>query len=156
MNMANPVNSNGLQAGDLSPERRVGPITRTDIVRYAGASGDLNPIHHDEAFARNAGYRSVFAHGLLTAGILSAYTTSWLGLAALRKYSVRYVSQVWPGDMLILSGRVTSVEEDANGVRQVNCELLVQREAANGQRMDVLTGKAVANYSQQQKVAAHA
>ncbi|WP_248798137.1 MaoC/PaaZ C-terminal domain-containing protein [Pseudomonas sp. MWU13-2105] len=134
------------QIGDTAPERRVGPITRTDIVRYAGASGDFNPIHHDETFAQRAGYRSVFGHGLLTAGILCAYTTSWLGLAALRKYSVRYVSQVWPGDTLILSGKVIATEPCQTGGTQVSCELLVQREAANGERQDVLTAKAVAAY----------
>lgn len=134
------------QIGDTAPVRRVGPISRTDIVRYAGAGGDFNPIHHDETFAHRAGYRSVFGHGLLTAGILSAYATSWLGLAALRKYSVRYVSQVWPGDTLILSGKVTSIAPEGGNGMQVSCELLVQREAANGQRQDVLTATAVAAY----------
>lgn len=137
------------QQGDNAPERRVGPITRTDIVRYAGAGGDFNPIHHDETFARRSGYRSVFGHGLLTAGILSAYTTSWLGLAALRKYSVRYVSQVWPGDTLILSGQVTGTQPSQDGGTEVSCELLVQREAANGERQDVLKAKAVAIYGAQ-------
>ncbi|MNG32220.1 hypothetical protein D3C84_1181750 [compost metagenome] len=64
----------------------------------------------------------------------------------MRKYSVRYVAQVWPGDTLILSGRVTTIDSDgANGVR-VACELLVQREAANGHRQDVLSATAVAAY----------
>lgn len=134
------------QLGDTAPARRVGPISRTDIVRYAGASGDFNPIHHDETFARRAGYRSVFGHGLLTAGILSAYATSWLGLAALRKYSVRYVAQVWPGDTLLLSGQVTSLENAEDGYLQVGCELRVQREAANGECQDVLTATALATY----------
>ncbi|WP_448680737.1 MaoC/PaaZ C-terminal domain-containing protein [Pseudomonas nicosulfuronedens] len=137
------------QIGDTAPERRVGPISRTDIVRYAGAGGDFNPIHHDETFASRAHYRSVFGHGLLTAGILSAYTASWLGLAAMRKYAVRYVAQVWPGDTLILSGRVTEVVQDGPGKIRVNCDLLVQREAANGQRQDVLTATAVAGYDLQ-------
>lgn len=135
------------EVGQTAPERRVGPINRTDIVRYAGAGGDFNPIHHDETFAQRSGYRSVFGHGLLTAGILSAYTSSWLGLAALRKYSVRYVSQVWPGDTLLLSGRVESVDSTADGGVEVACELLVQREAANGERQPVLTARAVASYS---------
>ncbi|SEN42901.1 Acyl dehydratase [Pseudomonas sp. ok272] len=147
MNSVINASSPHLQIGDIAPVRRVGPISRTDIVRYAGASGDFNPIHHDETFAHRAGYRSVFGHGLLTAGVLSAYATSWLGLAALRKYSVRYVSQVWPGDTLILSGRVTAITQQGPGARQVSCELLVQREAANGQRQDVLTATAVAAYT---------
>lgn len=146
MNSATHDATPRFQIGDTAPERRVGPITRTDIVRYAGAGGDLNPIHHDETFANRAGYRSVFGHGLLTAGILSAYASSWLGLAALRKYSVRYVAQVWPGDTLLLSGRVISIDTESCNGMQVACELLVQREAANGQRQDVLTATAVATY----------
>lgn len=134
------------QTGDKAPERTVGPITRTDIVRYAGAGGDFNPIHHDETFAQKAGYPSVFAHGLLTAGILSAYAASWLGLSALRNYSVRYVAQVWPGDTLILSGHVIAVEPLATGGMQVSCQLQVQREAAGGQRQEVLAASAVATY----------
>ncbi|WP_460124366.1 MaoC/PaaZ C-terminal domain-containing protein [Pseudomonas sp. S2_C03] len=133
-------------AGDMAPERRVGPINRTDIVRYAGAGGDFNPIHHDETFAQRSGYRSVFGHGLFTAGVLSAYATSWLGLAALRKYSVRYVSQVWPGDTLILSGQVENVDQLATGGIEVQCELSVQRETVNGEKQLVLTAHAVASY----------
>lgn len=132
--------------GDLAPPRRVGPINRTDIVRYAGAGGDFNPIHHDETFAQRSGYRSVFGHGLFTAGVLSAYATSWLGLAALRKYSVRYVSQVWPGDTLILGGQVESVIELPTGSSEVQCALSVQRENANGEQQLVLTAYAVATY----------
>ena len=134
------------QIGDSAPERRVGPVTRTDIVRYAGAGGDFNPIHHDETFAHRASYRSVFGHGLLTAGILSAYTASWLSLAALRKYSVRYVAQVWPGDTLILNGRVTSIDAADPQCVKVACDLRVEREAANGQRQEVLTAIAHASY----------
>ncbi|GAA2828139.1 MaoC/PaaZ C-terminal domain-containing protein [Kribbella solani] len=93
---------------DQIAERTFGPITRTDIVRYAGAGGDFNPIHHDEVFATAAGYPSVFAHGLLTAGVLSTFVADWLGLANLRRFSVRYVDQVWPGDSLVTRGEVVS------------------------------------------------
>ncbi|MCU1717671.1 MaoC/PaaZ C-terminal domain-containing protein [Pseudomonas sp. 5P_3.1_Bac2] len=133
--------------GEQAAERRVGPLSRTDIVRYAGAGGDFNPIHHDETFAQRAGYPSVFAHGLLTAGILSTYASEWLGLTALRKYAVRYVAQVWPGDTLILSGQVDAVQSSADGKHIVTCSLLVQREA-NGQRQDVLKASAIAHYAQ--------
>lgn len=88
-----------------SAERRFGPMTRTDFVRYAGASGDFNPIHHDDGFATAAGYPSVFGHGLLTAGLLSTFVVEWLGRAALRRFAVRYRDQVWPGDVLIARGR---------------------------------------------------
>ena len=62
-------------AGDKSPAFTFGPVTRTDLVRYAGASGDMNPIHHDEDFARASGLPSVMAHGMLSAGLLASFVT---------------------------------------------------------------------------------
>jgi len=133
--------------GQKGPDYEVGPLTRTDIVRYAGAGGDFNPIHNDEPFARSAGYPSVFGHGLLTAGILGGYVADWLGLGRLRKYSVRYVAQVWPGDRLACSGVVTNVTAGEDGVR-VECTLSVERCAPDGTRQVVLTGAATALYSE--------
>lgn len=95
--------------GASGPSVTYGPITRTDIVRYAGASGDFNPIHHDEEFARSAGFPSVFSIGMLQAGILGTYATDWLGPERIRRYTVRFSEQVWPGDELTCSGIVTGV-----------------------------------------------
>lgn len=127
--------------GDRLSERRIGPLTRTDFVRYAGAGGDFNPIHHDETFAAAAGYPSVFGHGLLTAGLLSGYVCDRFGRANLRTYGVRYVAQVWPGDTLVLSGEVTAVEDSVDGV-WVDSALQVERESAAGERVVVLRGNA--------------
>lgn len=91
-------------------EARFGPITRTDIVRYAGASGDLNPIHHDEIYAREAGQPSVFAHGMLSAGLAAAWIGERFGVDALRRFSVRFAARVWPGDTLQLIGELEEAE----------------------------------------------
>ncbi len=85
------------------PRREVGPITRTDIVKFAGAGGDFNPVHHDEEFARRAGHPSVFAMGMLTAGLLGDFVADWLGLAQVARFNVRFVRPVWPGDVLALA-----------------------------------------------------
>jgi acyl dehydratase len=77
-----------LEEGTANEPRQYGPITRTDIVRYQGASGDFNPIHHDDEFAQKAGFPSVFSVGMLTAGILASYATDWLGAANVRRFSV--------------------------------------------------------------------
>ena len=77
-----------------------GPLTRTDLVRYAGASGDFNPLHHDHAYAAKAGLRDVMAHGMLSAGLLASALTRWFGPGAVRRYAVRFRSPVWPGDVL--------------------------------------------------------
>lgn len=136
------------QVGTEAPARRVGPLSRTDIVRYAGAGGDFNPIHHDAAFAAAAGYPDVFAHGMLTAGILGGYVADWLGADNLRKYRVRYVAQVWPGDELLFSGRVTAAERTGDGWR-LACELAVHRQPQQGEAQLVLTGTAHAQVPQE-------
>lgn len=132
--------------GVRADEVRVGPLSRTDFVRYAGAGGDFNPIHHDDGFAASAGYPSVFGHGLLTAGILSGYACDWLGRRNLRTYGVRYVAQVWPGDTLILSGEITRVSENV-----AEAELRVERESPEGERAVVLRGTATAVYPEEEK-----
>ncbi|HVF74473.1 MAG TPA: MaoC/PaaZ C-terminal domain-containing protein [Acidimicrobiales bacterium] len=98
--------------GDSAPGRSFGPLTRTDFVRYAGASGDFNPIHHDEGFATSAGFPTVFSIGMLQAGFLATFATDWLGAEAIRRFRVRFLEQVWPGDVLECSGTVASVEGD--------------------------------------------
>lgn len=78
------------------------PLTVTDFVRYQGASGDFNPIHHDTEFARSAGYPGPFAVGMLTAGIAAAVTIGSGGrdLGAVRRYTTRWKSPAWPGEAL--------------------------------------------------------
>ena len=91
-----------------SPEPiSVGPITRTDIVKFAGAGGDFNPVHHDEEFAHRAGYPSVFAMGMFTAGLLGDYVASWLGIENIERFAVRFLSPVWPGDQLDFTAEQT-------------------------------------------------
>ena len=82
-------------------------LTRTDLVRYAGASGDFNPIHHDQTFAEKAGNPTVFAHGMLNAGFLGKCVTDYVGRENLRKFRVRFATRVWPGDTLTCKGTVT-------------------------------------------------
>jgi acyl dehydratase len=100
-----------LAVGDSREQTLVENLSRTQIVQYAGASGDFNPIHHDETFAtKAAGYPSVFAHGMLTMGLTGRLLTDWLGDGVLREFGVRFVSQVWPGDTLTATGTVSSIE----------------------------------------------
>ena len=110
-------------------ELTVGPITRTDIVRFAGASGDFNPLHHDEERARAAGFPGVFAMGQMQAGMLSRLATHWLGLRAIRTYRVRFSAKVWPGDVLRLRGREESRQRaEETGEELVHCVLEAVRQ----------------------------
>jgi len=96
------------------PASEFGPLTRSHIVRYAGAGGDFNPIHHDEEFARSAGMPGVFGMGLLHGGLLGQRLAAWVGLAHIRAYRIRFTGQVWPGDVLSFTGTVTGVRGNPN------------------------------------------
>ena len=117
----------GVNVGDTAEPRTFGPISRTDIVRYAGASGDFNPIHHDETFAQAAGFPTVFSIGMFQAALLATYATDWLGAAEVRRFTVRFSEQVWPGDELTCNGTVTAVEPSDDGTK-VEVELTCTRQ----------------------------
>ncbi|OGL58531.1 MAG: hypothetical protein A3J27_07875 [Candidatus Tectomicrobia bacterium RIFCSPLOWO2_12_FULL_69_37] len=109
-------------------ELSVGPITRTDLVRYAGASGDFNPNHHDEIYAIRAGFEKPFAQGMLQGGYLGRALSEWLGPTALRRLRLRFSAQAWPGDMVISKARVTRRYEEAGEKRvEVEAEAVTQR-----------------------------
>jgi acyl dehydratase len=123
-----------LQVGDSREAVLVDDLTRTQIVQYAGASGDYNPLHSDEVFATKvAGYPTVFAHGMLTMGMTGRLLTDWVGVERLTSYGVRFVAQVWPGDTLTATATVESV-----GDGQADITLVTRNQRGE----NVLTGKA--------------
>jgi acyl dehydratase len=95
-----------VDVGSSSGELVVGPIDRTDIVRYEGASGFYNPIHHDELFAHGAGYPAPVSVGMFQAGLWARWMATWLGPENVRRVRFRFKEQVWPGDELVLTGAV--------------------------------------------------
>ncbi len=101
-----------LKVGETHTAQIVDDLKRTQIVQYAGASGDYNPLHTDEIFTTKvAGYPSVFAHGMLTMGMTGKMLTDYVGDARLTKYGVRFTSQVWPGDTLEATATVKEVRD---------------------------------------------
>jgi acyl dehydratase len=102
-------------------------LTITDFVRYQGASGDMNPIHHDNEFAQASGYPGPFAVGMLQAGVLGTYVTDWFGARSVRKYGVQFREQAWPGDVLTYTGTVIA-QREVDGERLVDVELLAVRQ----------------------------
>jgi acyl dehydratase len=86
----------------------VGPLMRTDLVRYQGASGDFNPIHHDETFARAAGLPAPLSLGMLQAGFLATWATDRFGAGNVRAFRVRFAARVFPGDTVTCYGTVTA------------------------------------------------
>ena len=69
-------------------------LTRTMFVRYAGASGDFNPMHHDDTIASKVGNPSVFGHGMLSMGLAARVVKDWFGAEAVRRLQVRFAKQV--------------------------------------------------------------
>jgi acyl dehydratase len=88
-----------VREGDTAPPVEH-QLTRTDLVMYAGASGDFNPMHTDEVAAQAAGLPSVFGHGMFTAGLLGRALTDYVGVGNLRTYKIRFTKQTWPGETL--------------------------------------------------------
>ena len=104
-----------IKIGDTYSEVLVQDLKRTQIVQYAGASGDYNPLHTDEVFTKEiAGYPSVFAHGMLTMGLTGKMLTNYVGDGRLTKFGVRFTNQVWPGDTLTSTATVRDIKMNEN------------------------------------------
>jgi acyl dehydratase len=107
------LSASKLKVGDTHEEKVIENLTRTQIVQYAGASGDYNPIHTDEVYTTQvAGYPSVFAHGMLSMGMTGIMLTNYVGDGRLTKFGVRFTRQVWPGDSLTAKATVDAVREE--------------------------------------------
>ena len=129
-----------LNVGDTHEAVVIEKVARTHIVKYAGASGDFNPLHHDDTVAQSlAGYPSVFAHGMFSMGLTGRMLTDWLGPTALQKFGVRFTKQVWPGDTLTSKGEVTAITEN-NGQKIATIRVITVNQ--NGE--SVVEGEAVA------------
>lgn len=137
-----PSNSRERQAGECHDARTlvvVDSLRRTQIVQYAGASGDFHPLHTDEVFARDArGRGSVFAHGMLTMGLAGRVLTEWIGVAALESFNARFAAEVYPGDTLTARAELVGVDKAAGRKRG---RFVLRTTDQNGQT--VLTGSAV-------------
>lgn len=102
-----------IKVGDVFEDVLVKDLKRTQLVMYAGTSGDYNPLHTDDLYCREAaGYPGVFAHGMLTMGMTGRLVTDRFGAENVKKYGVRFTSQVWPGDDLTGKAVVDAIRED--------------------------------------------
>lgn len=107
------LNASDLKVGDTHEEEVCRNLSRTQIVQYAGASGDYNPLHSDEIFTTQvAGYPSVFAHGMLTMGMTGKMLTNYVGDGRLKSFGVRFTSQVFPGATLTAKATITDIKEE--------------------------------------------
>ncbi len=102
--------------------RTIGPVSRTDFVRYQGASGDMNPVHHDEIFARKAGYDAPLGVGMFQAGVMNIWAAEWLGPHNVRRTRIRWKRPIFPGAVLTFDGELARGWEDG-GERHVEVVL---------------------------------
>jgi acyl dehydratase len=134
------LQASNVKVGDTFSEEVCRNLSRTQIVQYAGASGDYNPLHSDEVYTtQKAGYPSVFAHGMLTMGMTGRMLTNYVGDGRLTRFGVRFTSQVFPGATLTATATVTAVREE-DGMHIAEMDVVTTDEAGT----KVLTGQAAA------------
>ncbi|MBH0118741.1 MaoC family dehydratase [Rhodococcus sp. NPDC003382] len=122
--------------GTVADTRVIGPITQTDIVRFAGAGGDFNPLHHDPEFVATSGFPGVIAMGQMQAGILAGWLSDTFGVEHVRSFGVRFVAPVFLGDTLTVGGTITAIT-DTDGETRADLDLVV-----SGAKGPVVTGSA--------------
>jgi len=111
-----------VNVGDALPTYLHEKVTRTDLVKYAGASGDYNPMHHDETLAKGVGLPSVFAHGMFSMGLLSNVLVNYGGPGSVERFDVQFRAITWPEDKITCTGKVTGKREEG-GKKLVDVEL---------------------------------
>lgn len=130
------INFDAIEVGDAIPPYTAAPITRTQLVRYAGASGDFNPLHNDDTFARMIGMDNVIAHGMFIMGIAGEAITAWIDNKYLRRFSVHFLSMTQPVNLddfektkgratITVRGKVIEKYEE-NGEKRIRCEIIAQ------------------------------
>jgi len=127
-----------IKEGDKAPELSH-TLTRTDLVQYAGASGDFNPMHHDDTKAKAAGLPSVFGHGMFSMGLLATALTNYLGIGNLTQFNVRFAKQTWPDDVLTTEV-VVKAKRNEGGQNLIDMDVKVNNQ--NGE--PVVAGEATA------------
>jgi acyl dehydratase len=135
--MAQEIYYEDVNVGDAMPELVKGPLQKLQHVMYAGASGDFNPLHTDDDFAKAVGMKDgVIAHGMLIMGIVGQAITGWIPRKDLKKFGVRFAGMTKPGNTITVTGSVTDKRVD-DGNNIIVCDV-----AAKDENGDVkITGK---------------
>jgi acyl dehydratase len=116
-----------INVGDVMPELKKGPVQKLQHVMYAGASGDFNPLHTDDDFAKAVGMDGVIAHGMLIMGSVGQAITSWISKKHIKKFGVRFSGMTKPGSTIIITGTVTNKRVEA-GKNIITCDVTAKDE----------------------------
>jgi len=109
--MLHYVDFNGLEVGDSLPSLTKDPITKVQLVRYAGASGDFNPLHTDDSVAQKGGLTGVIAQGILIMGFMGQAISGWVKTRDLKRFKVRFMGMTYPGDVITVKAVVKEKKE---------------------------------------------
>jgi acyl dehydratase len=112
-----------VKVGDELPPLVKPPVDRLQIARYVAAAQDWNPLYIDEPLAKNAGFPSALAPGMIAMGFVAELATEWVRGARLRKFGARFVKIIWPGDVLTARGRVIDRRFEEGGKYAIDLEL---------------------------------
>ena len=126
-----PLSFDEVRVGDSLEPLTKGPLERSQFVAYGQAAMDANPIHTDEEFAQQSGYKSVFAQGMLSMGFLGEMLVANAGTGNIRRFKVRFTKITWPGETITCKGVITRKYHE-DGIRLVDCD--VYSETENGER----------------------
>lgn len=132
-----------IDIGDEGPTVAVDKLERRDFVRYAGASGDFNPLHYDQPYAESAGHDDIFGQGMLVGGIASRVLTQWFGINSIRSFTIRFTGTVFPGDSVTATGTVQEIhrpKSEKTAKSMVTVELVIENQDSD----IVATGDATA------------
>lgn len=116
-----------IEQGAELPEMTVGPVEHMDLVRYAGASGDFNPIHTDPEFAEKVGLGGTIAHGMYVMAQMGRFCTNWVTPAQIKNFGVKFKGMTRPGETIVCKGKVKKKKEDDKSVT-VSVEAVVNGE----------------------------
>lgn len=128
------VNLHQMRPNESLDKVTLPPVSRLDLIRYAGASGDYNPIHTIDEEAEKAGLPGIIAHGMWTMGSLSTLFTPYLEIGFVQDYTIRFKNMVFLGDVLTVQATLTGKVDDA---------LVFQVDARNKQEKVVIEGEVV-------------
>ena len=118
------------QENQKMPDFTKKPITKVQLVKYAGASGDFNPLHFDEEFAKKRGLKKLIAHGMLSMGFLSEYVESIFGVGKIKKLQVNFKSMVFIGEEITCSGKINSLDTE-EGREFASCSIEAKNKEGN-------------------------
>jgi acyl dehydratase len=128
--MKSHLDFRSLKPGDALPPLTKEPVTKVQLVRYAGSSGDFNPIHTDDATATKSGLPGVIAHGILIMGFVGQAITTWAPKRFLKRFKIRLTNMTFPDDVITVEATVTEKINGPEGLR-VLCDTSAKDQNGN-------------------------